>query len=54
MSIISNSRILRLSSEYTNYYFYVLMGENHVFSETLAEHNRNVAAAAEAAAQAGE
>ena len=37
----------------TNYYFYVLMGENHVFSETLAEHNRNVAAAA-AAAQAGE
>ena len=43
-----------LSPADTNYYFYVLMGENHVFSETLAEHNRNVAAAAEAAAQAGE
>lgn len=38
----------------TDYYFYVLMGDKHVFSETLAEHNRNVAAAAEAAAQAGE
>ena len=38
----------------TNYYFYVLVGDKHVFSETLAEHNRNVAAAAEAAAQAGE
>ncbi|MBD5154510.1 MAG: endolytic transglycosylase MltG [Oscillibacter sp.] len=38
----------------TNYYFYVLVGEKHVFSETLAEHNRNVAAAAAAAAQAGE
>lgn len=38
----------------TGYYFYVLAGDKHVFSETLAEHNRNVAAAAEAAAQAGE
>lgn len=38
----------------TGYYFYVLVGDKHVFSETLAEHNRNVAAAAEAAAQAGE
>ena len=38
----------------TNYYFYVLMGDKHVFSETLAQHNRNVAAAAEAAAQAEE
>ncbi|MDE7218556.1 MAG: endolytic transglycosylase MltG [Oscillospiraceae bacterium] len=38
----------------TSYYFYVLVGDKHVFSETLAEHNRNVAAAAEAAAQAGE
>ena len=38
----------------TNYYYYVLVGEKHMFSETLAEHNRNVAAAAAAAAQAGE
>lgn len=38
----------------TDYYFYVLVGDKHVFSETLAEHNRNVAAAAEAAAQGGE
>lgn len=38
----------------TNYYYYVLVGEKHVFSATLAEHNRNVAAAAAAAAQAGE
>ena len=30
------------------------MGDKHVFSETLAQHNRNVAAAAEAAAQAEE
>lgn len=34
-----------LEPEETNYYFYVLMGDKHVFSETLAEHNRNVAAA---------
>ena len=29
----------------TNYYFYVLDGEKHVFSETLAQHNAAVAAA---------
>ena len=33
----------------TNYYFYVLVGDKHVFSETLAQHNKNVAAAAAAA-----
>ncbi|MDE7260782.1 MAG: endolytic transglycosylase MltG, partial [Oscillospiraceae bacterium] len=34
----------------TNYYFYVLGAEGkHVFSETLAQHNKNVAAAAAAA-----
>ena len=38
-----------LQPEDTNYYFYVLMGDKHVFSETLAQHNKNVAAAAEAA-----
>lgn len=34
----------------TNYYFYVLVGDKHVFSETLAQHNKNVEAAAAAAA----
>ena len=34
----------------TNYYFYVLVGDKHAFSETLAQHNRNVEAAAAAAA----
>ncbi len=43
-----------LSPADTDYYFYVLVGDKHVFSETLAEHNKNVAKAAEAAAQAGE
>ena len=43
-----------LSPAENDYYFYVLMGDKHVFSETLAEHNRNVAKAAEAAAQAEE
>lgn len=43
-----------LSPAETDYYFYVLVGDKHMFSETLAEHNRNVAKAAEAAAQAGE
>lgn len=38
----------------TDYYFYVLVGDKHVFSETLAEHNRNVAKAAEVAAQTEE
>ena len=33
----------------TNYYFYVLVGDKHVFAETLDQHNRNVAAAAAAA-----
>lgn len=43
-----------LSPAENDYYFYVLMGDKHVFSETLAEHNRNVAKAAEVAAQAEE
>ena len=37
-----------LQPEDTDYYFYVLMGDKHVFSETLSQHNKNVAAAAEA------
>ncbi|MCI9445398.1 MAG: endolytic transglycosylase MltG [Oscillospiraceae bacterium] len=38
-----------LQPEETNYYFYVLVGDKHVFSETLSQHNKNVAAAAAAA-----
>ncbi len=42
-----------LSPADTNYYFYVLNPESkkHVFSETLAQHNKAVAAAAEAASR---
>ena len=42
-----------LSPADTNYYFYVLNPETkkHVFSETLAQHNKAVAAAAEAASR---
>lgn len=42
-----------LSPAETNYYFYVLNPETkkHVFSETLAQHNKAVSAAAEAAAR---
>jgi len=43
-----------LQPEETDYYFYVLVGDKHEFSETLAQHNKNVAKAAEAAAKAAE
>ena len=41
-----------LQPEETDYYFYVLMDGKHVFSETLAQHNKNVAAAQAAAQEA--
>lgn len=44
-----------LSPAETDYYFYVLGADGkHVFSETLAQHNKAVAAAAAAAAESGD